>query len=88
MSKNPFVNCKSRKRRKPRPLNPIVKDDKRFCPRTFVRYDNTLTGFSSIWTCKMCLTCVLNENAVAPHIVKCNAHFAALVEKSHQNDKK
>jgi len=72
MSKNPFVNCKSRKRRKNRV--PIPKpSDKLFCPRTMVRYDNSPSGYSPIWACKMCLSCLLSEEAVKKHLIKCNA---------------
>jgi len=72
MSKNPFVNCKSRKRRKVRA--PIVKPkEKLFCPRTMVRYDNCPTAFSTIWVCKMCLRSMLSEDAVNNHLITCNA---------------
>ncbi|CAH1714639.1 uncharacterized protein LOC114132035 [Aphis gossypii] len=72
MSKNPFVNCKSRKRRKNR--GPIPRpQEKLYCPRTMVRYDNSQCGYSPVWACKMCLCCLLSEKAVKEHLIKCNA---------------
>lgn len=71
MSKNPFVNCKSRKRRKAR--GPIPRpQEKLFCPRTMVRYDNSPSGYSPIWACKMCMRCLLSEDAVNNHLINCN----------------
>lgn len=75
MSKNPFVNCKSRKRRKPRTINYVHTDEKRYCPRTMVRYDNTDTEFSTVWVCKMCLATILTESSVETHIEKCKIQF-------------
>ncbi|XP_025206803.1 uncharacterized protein LOC112602761 [Melanaphis sacchari] len=72
MPKNPFVNCKSRKRRKARA--PISKPkEKLFCPRTMVRYDNSPSDYGTIWVCKMCLVCMLSEDAVKKHLTNCNA---------------
>lgn len=69
MSKNPFVNCKSRKRRK---KNVIVKQSPRgYCPQSMIRYDGTpLLG--TVWLCKMCLSCILSEDAARTHVSKCN----------------
>jgi len=47
-------------------------DVKLFCPRTMVRYDDTPNEYKTIFVCKMCLTCVLSEDAVKPHIMRCN----------------
>lgn len=72
MSKNSFVNiCKSRKRRKLR--GPISRpQEKLFCPRTIVRYDDSPGGYSSIWVYKMCLGCLLSGDTVRNHLIKCN----------------
>jgi len=71
MPKNPFVNCKSRKRRKIR--GPVPRpQEKLFCPRTMVRYDNSPSEYSTLWACKMCLKCLLNEDAVRNHLINCN----------------
>jgi len=72
MSKNPFVNCKSRKRRKMRVMLPKPQE-KLFCPRTMVRYDNSPNDYGTVWVCKMCLKCVLSEEAVKQHLINCNA---------------
>lgn len=71
MAKNPFVNCKSRKRRKIRVMvqKPATK---LFCPRTMVRYDNAPNEYGTVFVCKMCFTCVLSENAVRAHVLRCN----------------
>lgn len=75
MSKNPFVNCKSRKRRKARVVNSIPKEERPYCPRTMVRYDNTLIGYPTVWVCKMCMRMVLKEEALIPHIDECKKNF-------------
>lgn len=75
MSKNPFVNCKSRKRRKPRVVNSIPKGERPYCPRTMVRYDNTLVEYSTIWVCKMCTKMILKEKALLNHIEECKKNF-------------
>ncbi|XP_025202161.1 uncharacterized protein LOC112599460, partial [Melanaphis sacchari] len=37
-----------------------------------VRYDSAVcNGYQSIWVCKNCLTTVLSENDVNPHITRC-----------------
>jgi len=60
MPKNPFVNCKLRKWRKIR--GPVPRpQEKLFCPRTMVRYDNLPSGYNTIWICKMCLIFLLSE---------------------------
>lgn len=70
MSKNPFVNCKSRKRRKPRvAVNKL--DPKLFCPRTMVRFDDSPNEYQTMWFCKMCMSCLLSESAVLRHTEKC-----------------
>ncbi|XP_001952185.1 uncharacterized protein LOC100165823 [Acyrthosiphon pisum] len=71
MSKNPFVNCKSRKRRKIR-VPTIKPKEKLFCPRTMVRYDKTPGDYPTKWVCKMCLKCVLSEAAVTNHLTTCS----------------
>lgn len=71
MSKNPFVNCKSRKkRRKPRAV--IAKPNKGFCPRTMVRYDDSPNEYKITWVCKMCFKFLLSEEAVHNHLKVCN----------------
>ncbi|KAL4141825.1 hypothetical protein QTP88_004382 [Uroleucon formosanum] len=76
MSKNPFVNCKSRKRRKAR--IPIAQPkEKLFCPRTMVRYDGSHDDYPTKWVCKMCLKCILNEEAVTKHLTNCSGKAAA-----------
>jgi len=72
MSKNPFIDCKSRKRRKPRVMPISVPKEKRpFCPRTMVRYDECISEYKTAWVCKMCLKVVLNVNAIPLHIENC-----------------
>lgn len=71
MPKNPFVNCKSRKRRKIRVVVPKPAK-KLYCPRTMVRYDNVPNEYGTVFMCKMCFTCVLRENAVDAHVIRCN----------------
>jgi len=67
MSKNPFVNCKSRRRRRVKvPIN--KPKEKLFCPRTMVRYDNSPNEYSTKWVCKICLKCILSEAAVVNHL--------------------
>ncbi|CAH1733317.1 uncharacterized protein LOC126551735 [Aphis gossypii] len=71
MSKNPLMNCKSRKQRKN--TGPILEPkEKLFCPRTMVRYDNTKTVYSTVWSCKMCLKILLSEEAARSHVINCN----------------
>lgn len=73
MSKNPFVNCRSRRRRRTT-KNPINKPkEKLFCPRSMVRYDNSPNEYSTKWVCKMCLKCILSEAAVVNHLTNCSA---------------
>lgn len=72
MSKNPFVNCKSRKRRRPK----VLLDQqcpKLFCPITMVRFDSSPNEYCTMWVCKMCKACLLSESAVRKHIEKCKA---------------
>ncbi|XP_060866404.1 zinc finger and SCAN domain-containing protein 10-like [Metopolophium dirhodum] len=71
MSKNPFVNCKSRKRRKIR-VPSIKPKEKLFCPRTMVRYDGSHSDYPTKWICKMCLKCILSEEAVTSHLTNCS----------------
>lgn len=73
MTKNPFVNCKSRKRRKTTATSKAKKSKpKLFCPRTMVRYDNSPNEYGTVFVCKMCLTCVLSEVAARAHVLRCN----------------
>lgn len=71
-NKNPFVNCKSRKRRK---INNFIHKPKteaeKKCPRTMVMYTNSPNEYKTVWFCKMCLTAVLNEATVSLHVAKC-----------------
>lgn len=76
MPKNPFVNCKSRKRRKPRVVvNAVPRGERPYCPHTMVRYDNTLIEYKTVWVCKMCMGMVLKEEALQPHIDECKKKF-------------
>ena len=72
MSKNPFMNCKSRKRGKNRGPVPTAQTVKPYCPRTMVRYDNTVNGSKTVWACKMCLTILLSDEATRAHVIICN----------------
>ncbi|XP_050436915.1 uncharacterized protein LOC126843417 [Adelges cooleyi] len=93
MPKNPFVTSKSRKKKKSRKNvhNPEALDEaqkpKTLCPRSMVRYAN-VSGYEAIWTCKICLTTLLSENAVQQHLLKCKKTFEVLesetVEKNSQ----
>ncbi|CAI6358696.1 unnamed protein product [Macrosiphum euphorbiae] len=58
--KNPFVNCKSRKRKR------------LFCPSTMVRYDNASYAYNTLWVCKICLKCLLSREAAEGHVINCN----------------
>lgn len=73
MPKNPFVNCKSRKRRKKRVI--VRQVPKGYCPRTMVRYDDSPNEYKTMFVCKMCMTCVLSENALNAHIIRCKEAF-------------
>lgn len=72
MLKNPFVNCKSRKRRKPRVVNNQTQP-KGYCPKTMVRYDDSPNEYKTTWVCKMCLKFLLSEKACKDHLKICNA---------------
>lgn len=70
-NKNPFVNCKSRKRRRPKKvIRPRTEEDKK-CPRTMVKYTNSPNEYKTLWICKMCFTAVLSEAAVTVHVAQC-----------------
>lgn len=84
MSKNPFVNCKSRKRRKQRVVVPKPQK-KAYCPRTMVRYDDSPNLYSTLWVCKMCLKVILSEEAVTQHLTICNA---LSIKNKHKPTKK
>lgn len=71
--KNPFVNCKSRKKRKMKVI--AQKQPKTYCPRSMVRYDDSPNEYKTIFVCKMCMTCVLDENAVPAHIKRCTEEY-------------
>lgn len=73
MPKNPFVNCKSRKRRRARVV--VKQEPKVYCPRTMVRYDNAPNEYKTMFVCKMCMTCVLSESALNSHIIRCKDAF-------------
>ncbi|XP_060858583.1 uncharacterized protein LOC132935956 [Metopolophium dirhodum] len=70
MAKNPFMTCKSRKRRKNR-VPPTAPVEKLFCPRTMVRYDGSHSDYPTKWICKMCLKVLLSEAAVNNHLTNC-----------------
>lgn len=71
MPKNPIVNRKSREQRKTQ--GPVARPQEHlFCPPTMVRYDETTTGYDTIWACKMCIQFLLSEEAVRTHILICN----------------
>lgn len=79
--KNPFVNRKSRKYGKKRVV--VLKEPKPYCPSTMVRYDNSPNEYSTVFVCKMCMACVLSENALKSHIIRCREELkkAAPVKK-------
>lgn len=75
MSKNPFMNTKSRKRGKKRgpvPTPQTAQTVKPYCPRTMVRLENTATDYKSLWGCKMCMKGLLSEEATRAHVIICN----------------
>jgi transposase-like protein len=49
----------------------VPKEERPFCPRTMVRYDNCVTEYTTTWVCKMCLKVVLNAEAIPIHIENC-----------------
>lgn len=70
MSKSPFVNCKSRKRRKQR-SEVKTRTPKQFCPQTMICFNNSPNEYSTVWCCRICLTCILSKSAVVAHIKTC-----------------
>ncbi|XP_050533617.1 uncharacterized protein LOC126901273 isoform X2 [Daktulosphaira vitifoliae] len=87
MPKNPFVASKSRKKKKSKKIvqkfneNTIV-PNKPFCPRNMVRYDD-VPGYDVMWTCKICLRCLLSENAVYEHLAECKKSTYELNSDTH-----
>ncbi|CAI6342770.1 unnamed protein product [Macrosiphum euphorbiae] len=73
MSKNPFMNCKSRKRRKNKNVPTLQPKEKLLCPRTMVRYDGSHADYPTKWVCKMFLKELLSEAAVKNHLNTCSA---------------
>jgi len=75
MAETSFVGCKPRRRKKAR--NPPVAPpkEKKYCPRSFDRYDNTQTGYSTCWVCKMCKAVVLAESHVKTHMENCKENY-------------
>lgn len=71
--KNPFVKCKSRKKRKKRIY--IKPEVKLYCPSAMVRYDGGKNGFPTMWACKMCLACCLSDITAAQHSMDCRKHI-------------
>lgn len=45
--------------------------EKRYCPRSCVRYDNTLY-YPTAWICRICKKCLLSEDACRKHVKICN----------------
>ncbi|XP_015367423.1 PREDICTED: uncharacterized protein LOC107164204 [Diuraphis noxia] len=45
--------------------------EKRYCPRSCVRYDNTIFC-PTLWVCRMCLKCLLSLDACKNHVKICN----------------
>ncbi|VVC33866.1 Zinc finger C2H2-type,SET domain [Cinara cedri] len=78
-NKNPFLKTGKRKRRNRKKTENTTKpDDKPFCPRLMVRYDqseNSTIGYKVIWVCKMCMKCILHEDAVLTHLQRCKIQF-------------
>ncbi|CAI6365609.1 unnamed protein product [Macrosiphum euphorbiae] len=85
MPKNPFVNCKSRKRRKIRRVPTITPKEKLFCPRTMVRYDGSHSDYPTKWVCKMCLKVVLSEEAVKNHLNNCSGQSNRAIPPKQTN---
>lgn len=77
--KNPFITCKSRKKRKRRAFT--KDEDKPYCPSAMVRYDGGKRGYPTLWACKMCMTCCLSDIAAAQHSLDCR-------KKTRENRKK
>lgn len=73
MPKIPFVNCKSRKRKRTKVV--VKSEPKRYCPRSMIRYDDAPNEYKTMFICKICLTCVLCEDALNSHIIRCNDEF-------------
>lgn len=71
-NKNPFVNCKSRKRRKIKNIVRQKPEQTVKCPRSMVLYSNSPNEYKMVWICKMCLTAILSESAVDAHVARCN----------------
>lgn len=47
-----------------------------YCPIYVVCYKNSpINNNQPVWTCRMCLTTLLKETAVGPHIKKCKEKF-------------
>ncbi|KAL4083477.1 hypothetical protein QTP88_028793 [Uroleucon formosanum] len=59
--KNPLENSKE-----------SCEENTLFCPSTMVRYDNVSNEYSTLWVCKICITCLLSRQAVERHVINCN----------------
>lgn len=63
-------------------INKKVNQKKKYCPRLMVRYDDTQTDYKTVFVCKICVTCILKESAVAEHLLRCKEENIVLsVEK-------
>ncbi|VVC31053.1 Zinc finger C2H2-type [Cinara cedri] len=77
-NKNPFLKTGKRKRKKAKKNVETKPDQKPFCPRLMIRYDqpdNSTIGYKTVWVCRMCMKCVLHEGAVQSHLQKCKVEF-------------
>lgn len=68
-TRHPFMDCKSRKRRKRNNNKP---KNQGYCPQTMIKYDKSPSVPKPVWVCKLCLRCLMSENAVRKHILTCN----------------
>lgn len=53
------------------------------------KFENTnLTSYSTLWSCYICLTIILKETAIEPHLKKCMADEKKNREARQENSKK
>lgn len=86
MARQPFMDCKSRKRRK-RKMYCIKPKYQGYCPHSMVRYDNSVNIPTPVWVCKLCLKCLLSEKAVHDHLLICTTKKQKQPEPSSTFDK-
>lgn len=79
MPKNPFVNCKRRKRKTskvvvPKVIPKVEPGTLTYCPRSMVKYQN-VPEFGTVWVCKTCRTCLLSGHLVVSHVAECKREY-------------